>query len=100
MYSDVFEIDPQGDIEAVYLFSAIALFILILAGINYMNLATARAVRRAREVGVRKVVGATRWQLIVQFLGESMLLILLAVPLALLLTLLALPALNPVRISC
>ena len=94
LYSDVFEIDPQGDIETVYLFSAIALFILILAGINYMNLATARAARRAREVGVRKVVGATRWQLVVQFLGESVLLILLALPLALVLTLIALPALN------
>ncbi|MEM1128867.1 MAG: FtsX-like permease family protein, partial [Bacteroidota bacterium] len=79
------DIQPQGDIRYVYLFAAIALLVLLIACINYMNLATARSARRAREVGVRKAVGANRRQLIYQFLGEAVLISLMAVGLGLVL---------------
>jgi putative ABC transport system permease protein len=83
-------LDLGGRRTYVYLFSAIALLILLVACVNYMNLATARAAQRAREVGVRKVVGARRSELIQQFYGESALLttvsVVLAVGLAHLLT--------------
>ncbi|CCH51918.1 protein of unknown function DUF214 [Fibrisoma limi BUZ 3] len=88
------EIEPSGDIKYVYLFSAIGLFILLIACINYMNLATARSAGRAKEVGMRKVVGALRNQLVGQFLSESILLVLFALVLAIGLVVLCLPALN------
>ena len=88
------EIAPTSDVRYLYLFSAIGLMILLIACVNYMNLATARSARRAREVGIRKVVGAERGQLIRQFLSESMLTCLLALPLALLLVEVALPLVN------
>lgn len=88
------EIAPQGDVQQLYLFSAIALLILLIACVNYMNLATARSARRAREVGVRKAVGAGRAQLVRQFLSESMLLSVLALPLAMVLADLSLPFVN------
>jgi len=72
------ELEPNSHIAYVYVFSAIAAFILLIACINFMNLATARSAGRAREVGVRKVVGAGREQLVGQFLGESTLVCLLA----------------------
>jgi putative ABC transport system permease protein len=81
----------NGSIAAVYTFSAVALVVLAIACINFMNLTTARSTQRAREVGVRKVVGATRQQLIVQFLSESTLLTALAMLLALAIVELTLP---------
>ncbi|MFN4313678.1 MAG: ABC transporter permease [Chitinophagaceae bacterium] len=83
-----------GRIELVRLFGWIAAFILLVACINFMNLSTARSERRAREVGIRKVVGARRPALLLQFLGESILLCLLAACIALLLVQLFLPAFN------
>jgi putative ABC transport system permease protein len=88
------EIEANGDIQYVYLFSAVAIFILIIACINYMNLATAQSATRAKEVGMRKVIGAARSQLINQFLSESILLVLLSVSIAILIVVLCLPALN------
>lgn len=72
------EFEANGNITYVYLFSAIALFILVIACINFMNLSTARATNRAKEVGVRKVLGSQRQQLIRQFLSESFLLTLVS----------------------
>lgn len=88
------ELDENGDIKRVYIFSAIALFILLIACINYMNLSTARSVLRAKEIGIRKVVGAERRELIFQFLGESTLITWMSLILALLLTWQLLPFLN------
>ncbi len=68
-----FELEENGNIEYVRIFISVALLILLLACINFINLSTARAVKRAREVGIRKVVGSSRRQLILQFIGESFL---------------------------
>ncbi|MGI8581218.1 MAG: ABC transporter permease [Chitinophagaceae bacterium] len=88
------EAEENGNIKRVYIFSAIALFILLIACINYMNLSTARSVLRAKEIGVRKVAGAGKSELVTQFLSESVLICLLATVLAFLLTWLTLPWLN------
>ncbi|MVM33797.1 FtsX-like permease family protein [Spirosoma sp. HMF4905] len=85
-----------GRIEYVKLFSVIALFILIIACINFMNLSTAKASKRMKEVGVKKVVGATRSTLVFQYLGESTLMSFLSLLVALLLVSLALPVFNDV----
>ncbi|MCK4663469.1 MAG: ABC transporter permease [Bacteroidales bacterium] len=88
------EIEPTGDINNVYIFSAIAIFILLIACINFMNLSTARSLRRAKEVGMRKVHGAVKKQIVFQFLGESVLLSLLGLIIALTLVELFLPEFN------
>jgi len=89
-----FDFEPSGNITSVYVFAVAALFLLLIASINYMNLATARSVRRAREVGLRKVVGGQRNQLIWQFLAESVSLVFVAMLLAIALGNLLLPYFN------
>lgn len=91
-----FEIEANSSIAYVYIFSVIAGFILLIAGINFMNLATARSARRAREVGIRKAVGAERRQLMGQFLGESVLFSLMALVLAVPLAQALLPVMNDI----
>ena len=88
------EIEINGDIKRIYIFSAIALFILLIACINYMNLSSARSVLRAKEIGVRKTAGASKQELIAQFLCESVFIAWLAVILAFVLTVITLPWLN------
>jgi putative ABC transport system permease protein len=88
------EIEENGDVNRVYVFSAVALFILLIACINYMNLSTARSALRAKEIGIRKVAGAQRQEIITQFLSESVLISYLAILLAVGITWLALPWLN------
>ncbi|MEM8599549.1 MAG: ABC transporter permease, partial [Bacteroidota bacterium] len=85
------QVGPTGDVRYVYALSAVALFILLLAGINFTNLSTARSANRAREVGLRKVLGSDRRRLIGQFLGESVLLALAAAGVAAMLVVLSLP---------
>ena len=84
----------SGDIMTVITFSAVAVLILIIAGINFMNLATARSMQRAREVSLRKVMGATRAQLVKQFLGEAVFTALSGLILAIFLTQISLPFFN------
>ncbi len=84
----------DGRIEYVQIFTWVALFVLLVACINFMNLATARSVKRAKEVGIRKVIGSSRSTLILQFLMESILMSFMAVALALVLIIAGLPILN------
>jgi putative ABC transport system permease protein len=88
------EAEENGDIKRVYVFSAIALFILLIACINYMNLSTARSSLRGKEIGIRKVVGARKKELIGQFLSESVLVCWIATILAYFITWLTMPLLN------
>lgn len=88
------EPEELGSMSYIYIFSAVALFMLIIACINYMNLTTARSARRAKEIGIRKVTGSTHGQLIAQFLLESVILTIAALILSLGLVYLALPIFN------
>lgn len=88
------EIEPTGNIFYVYIFTAIALLVLVIACINFMNLTTARAVKRAKEVGVRKVIGARKNQLVHQFIGESVLLSVFSALAAILVVVIVLPQFN------
>ncbi|MFZ2052959.1 MAG: ABC transporter permease, partial [Candidatus Aminicenantales bacterium] len=85
------ELSTNNEIRYIYLFLSIAVLILLIAAINYMNLVTARSSTRAREIGIRKVTGASRRQLFQQFLGESVVFALLALVVALAIVRLALP---------
>jgi putative ABC transport system permease protein len=89
-----YEAEENGDIKRVYIFSAIALFILLIACINYMNLSTARSALRSREIGIRKVAGAQRKEIIFQFLAESVFISLIAMVIAVAICWLSLPYLN------
>ena len=88
------EAEEGGDISYIYIFGAIASFMIIIASINYMNLATARSINRAREVGVRKVMGSQRYQLITQFITESVVIALIAMVLSTILIYALLPSFN------
>ncbi len=88
------EIAPNGNITYLYILGSIALFVLMIACINFMNLSTARSLKRAKEVGVRKVLGAEKRSLVYQFLGESTLMSCLALLLALIIAYLVLPLFN------
>jgi putative ABC transport system permease protein len=88
------ELDANGNIQYVYIFGAIAAFILLIACVNFMNLSTARSANRAKEVGIRKVLGSLRWSLIFQFMLESMLISFIGMLLALGFAWLLLPVFN------
>ena len=88
------EAEEGGDISYIYIFASVAVFMLLIACINYMNLATARSVNRAREVGVRKVMGSQRRQLIAQFITESVVIALLALFVSMILIYAFLPSFN------
>jgi putative ABC transport system permease protein len=89
-----YEPEELGSMSYILIFSAVAFFMLLIACINYMNLTTARSARRAKEIGIRKVTGSNRQQLILQFLGESLLTAFVAVLLSILLMLILLPVFN------
>ncbi|HEX5152498.1 MAG TPA: ABC transporter permease [Parafilimonas sp.] len=89
-------VNTGGNIQYVWLFGIIGIFVLILACINFMNLATARSEKRAKEVGIRKAIGSLRWQLIRQFFAESYVVVLLAFIFCIMLVILLLPLFNDV----
>ncbi len=95
LYSNLqLDLPGQGNIQYVNIFFIVAIIILIVACINFMNLATARSARRAKEVGLRKVVGALRGQLIRQFFGESLLISFFSLLVAILMVWMVLPYFN------
>ena len=85
------EIRPNSDMAYVYIFSISALLILIIAGVNFINISTAQSFKRMKEVGIRKVIGAYKQQIVKQHLGESFILTILATILALLLFYFSIP---------
>lgn len=88
------EMQPQNDIKYIYVLSLVGLLILVIACINYMNLSTARSMERAREVGMRKVLGAVRRQVFYQFIGESTIITCLSLVIALVIVNISLPTFN------
>lgn len=88
------ELEPPGDRVYLYIFGSIGILILFIASINYMNLATARSVKRSKEVGLRKTLGVSRVSLIFQFLGESLLIVGISFVLSVVLLIILLPAFN------
>jgi len=91
-----FDLAPHGNISYVYIFTAIALFMLLIACINFMNLSTASASKRAKEVGVRKVIGSKKGDLVYQFLLESLLMAIIGLLLAIVLVKITLPYFNEI----
>jgi putative ABC transport system permease protein len=89
-----YELEPTGDINNVYIFSALAVFILLLACINFMNLSTASSANRSTEIGIRKALGSFKNQLVVQFLVESIILAIIALSIALMSAIVLLPLFN------
>lgn len=89
-----YQIEPSGSITTVYIFAVIALLILVIAIINYINLATAKSAGRAKEVGIRKVSGSDKTGLILQFVGESLIIVTIATIIASLLVLVITPSFN------
>jgi putative ABC transport system permease protein len=96
LYSTLDGLEPNGNITYIYVLGIIAGLILLIAGVNYSNLATAQSASRGTEVGIRKVMGATRSQLLTRFLGESAVTTFISLVLGILLTLLLLPYFNKV----
>jgi putative ABC transport system permease protein len=95
LHSDLdYEIQPNGSIKYMYIFMGIACFILLIACINFMNLATARSANRAREIGMRKTLGAYRSNLVVQFIAETLIVVVLSVLLAFALLEIMIPTFN------
>lgn len=95
LHSDLqIDLPGHGNIQYVNIFFLVALFIIAVACINFMNLATARSANRAKEVGLRKVVGAARYQLVLQFLGESLIMSFFSLFVAILIVSIVLPAFN------
>ncbi|MEM9299933.1 MAG: ABC transporter permease [Bacteroidota bacterium] len=90
------EIEANGNMKTIYIFSAIAFFILLIACINFMNLSTAQSLKRAKEVGIRKVAGCHKNQLIFQFLSESVVISLSALAIAILALIIAVPEFNDI----
>ena len=91
-----YELEANGDMRYVYIFSALAIFILLLACVNFTNLSTARSAKRAKEIGIRKVMGSLRAQLVSQFMAESILMSFFALILAGLIAYLLLPFFNQI----
>jgi putative ABC transport system permease protein len=91
LYSLLSGLEPNGNITYIYILIAVALLILCIACVNYTNLATAQSVARTSEIGIRKVLGSAKWQLFLQFIGESLLLNFIAIILATVLAIFILP---------
>ncbi|MDP9047819.1 MAG: ABC transporter permease, partial [Bacteroidota bacterium] len=91
LYSSLSGLEPNGNITYIYILVAVALLMLCIACVNYTNLATAQSVTRTSEIGIRKVLGSAKWQLFLQFIGESLLLNFIAFLLAVVLAILVLP---------
>jgi putative ABC transport system permease protein len=89
-----YEMEGGGNIQYVYIFSAVAVFILLIACINFMNLTTARSAKRAREVGIRKVLGTSRKNLVLQFLSESTVMVIISLVLAIFASFIFIPGFN------
>ena len=88
------EPEPTGSINYVYIFGIVAIFLVLIAAMNYMNLSTARSAKRAREVGLRKVVGSRRTPLILQFLSESVLLTIISLIFSIIILVVLMPKFN------